>query len=598
MSQTQDKKLESLSKKEQQLWAMRHSAEHVLTQAMLKLYPGLKMAMGPATNEGFYFDFDYESKISEENFAKIEAEMKKIIKKDLPFKKKIISVSEAKKLFKGNQYKQEWLDEIEERNEKATVYWTADEFVDLCAGPHVSSTGDIGPFKLLSVAGAYWRGDEKNKMLTRIYGTVFSTQKELDNYLSRVEEAKKRDHRKLGKELDLFVFSELVGKGLPMFTKKGSVIRRELERFIVDEEIKRGYDHVHTPDIANVELYEKSGHYPYYKDSMYPVMQVGDERLILRPMTCPHHFQLYASRPRSYKELPMRIAELASQYRYEKSGELTGLIRVRLFCLADAHIICQKDKAEEEIDGVLDLIDYVAKVLGLKKGKDYRYRLSMGDRKDDKKYYKDDKAWDFAEEVLRKALKKRKAPFYEEEGEAAFYGPKIDVQMKNVLEKEETAFTVQYDFVMPKRFNLKYIDKDGKDKEPVIIHRSSIGALERVLALLIEHHAGNFPVWLSPVQVKVLPITERNIKYAKSIGEKIKAENIRVEIDERNETLPAKIRNAQLEKVPYMLIVGDKEEKNKKVSLRLRTEKDLGETSLKIFIEKVKKNITEKSLKL
>jgi len=598
MSLTQDKKLESLSKKEQQLWAMRHSAEHVLTQAMLKLYPGLKMAMGPATGEGFYFDFDYEDKISEENFAAIEAEMKKIIKKNLPFKKKIISVSEAKKLFKGNEYKQEWLDEIEERKEKATVYWTSDEFVDLCAGPHVSSTGEIGPFKLLSVAGAYWRGDEKNKMLTRIYGTVYSTQKELDNYLSRVEEAKKRDHRKLGKELDLFVFSELVGKGLPMFTKKGSVIRRELERFIVDEEIKRGYDHVHTPDIANVALYEKSGHYPYYKDSMYPVMKVGDERLILRPMTCPHHFQLYARRPRSYKELPMRIAELASQYRYEKSGELSGLIRVRHFCLADAHIICQKDKAEEEIDGVLDLIDYVAKVLGLKKGKDYRYRLSKGDRKDNKKYYRDDKAWDFAEEVLRKALKKRKAPFYEAEGEAAFYGPKIDIQMKNVLEKEETAFTVQYDFVMPKRFNLKYIDKDGKDKEPVIIHRSSIGALERVLALLIEHHAGNFPVWLSPVQVKVLPITERNIKYAISIGEKLKAENIRVEIDERNETLPAKIRNAQLEKVPYMLIVGDKEEKSKKISLRLRSEKDLGAMTLKTFIERAKKNIKEKSLKL
>ena len=598
MSQTLDKKFENLSKKERQLWAMRHSAEHVLTQAMLKLYPGLKMAMGPATDEGFYFDFDYKNKISEENFAKIEAEMKKIIKKDLPFKKKTISVSEAKKLFKDNKYKQEWLDEIEERKEKATVYWTSDEFVDLCAGPHVSSTGEIGPFKLLSVAGAYWRGDEKNKMLTRIYGTVYSTQKELDNYLSRVEEAKKRDHRKLGKELDLFVFSELVGKGLPMFTKKGTVIRRELERFIVDEEIKRGYDHVHTPDIANVALYEKSGHYPYYKDSMYPVMKVGDERLILRPMTCPHHFQLYASRPRSYKELPMRIAELASQYRYEKSGELSGLIRVRLFCLADAHIICQKNKAEEEIDGVLDLIDYVAKVLGLKKGKDYRYRLSKGDKKDNKKYYRDDKAWDFAEEILRKALKKRKAPFYEVEGEAAFYGPKIDIQMKNVLEKEETAFTVQYDFVMPKRFNLKYIDKDGKEKEPVIIHRSSIGALERVVAFLIEHHAGNFPVWLSPVQVKVLPITERNIKYAKSIGEKLNAENIRVEIDERNETLPAKIRNAQLEKVPYMLIVGDKEEKNKKVSLRLRSKKDLGLMSLKTFIERVKKNIKEKSLKL
>jgi threonyl-tRNA synthetase len=376
------------------------------------------------------------------------------------------------------------------------------------------------------------------------------------------------------------------------------VIRRELERFIVDEEIKRGYQHVYTPDIAKVELFEKSGHYPYYKDSMYPVMEVEGERLILRPMTCPHHFQLYASRPRSYKELPMRIAELANQYRYEKSGELSGLIRVRLFCLADAHIICRKDQVESEIDSVLDLIDYVSEILGLKIGKDYQYRLSKGDRKDNKKFHKDDKAWDFAEEVLRKALKKRKAPYFEAEGEAAFYGPKLDVQMKNIVGKEETAFTVQYDLVMPKRFELRYIDRDGKEKEPVVIHRSSIGALERVIAFLIENYMGAFPVWLSPIQVKVLPVTERNIKYAKSAAEKLKQESIRVEVDERNETLPAKIRDAQLEKVPYMLIIGDKEEKSKKVAVRLRTEKDLGQMSFSNFIVKVKDKIETKALDL
>jgi len=585
-------------KQSEKLKAMRHSAEHVLTQAMLKLYPGLKMAMGPATEDGFYFDFDFKGKISEEDFPKIEAEMKKIIKKDLPFKKESLSIKEARRLFKNNQYKQEWLDEIEKKGEKAIVYWTGDEFVDLCSGPHVASTGKIGPFKLLSVAGAYWRGDEKNKMLTRIYGTVFPTQKELDKYLAQLEEAKKRDHRRLGKDLNLFVFSDLVGKGLPLFTQKGAVIRRELERFIVDEEIKRGYQHVYTPDIAKVELYEKSGHYPYYKDSMYPVMEVEGERLILRPMTCPHHFQLYASRPRSYKELPMRIAELANQYRYEKSGELSGLIRVRLFCLADAHIVCRKDQVESEIDSVLDLIDYVSEVLGLKIGKDYRYRLSKGDRKDDKKFYKDDRAWDFAEEVLRKALKKRKAPYFEAEGEAAFYGPKVDIQMKNAAGKEETAFTVQYDFVMPKRFKLRYLDRDGKEKEPVVIHRSSIGALERVIAFLIEHYLGALPVWLSPVQVKVLPVTERNIKYAQSVAEKLKKEKVRVELDERNETLPAKIRDAQLEKVPYMLIVGDKEEKSQKVAVRLRSEKDLGGVALSKFIAKVKNKIETKALDL
>jgi len=586
MPAIQNKKLE----------AMRHSAEHVLTQAMLKLYPGLKMAMGPATEDGFYFDFDFKGKISEDDFSKIEEEMKKIIKKDLPFKKENLTIEEARKLFKNNKYKQEWLDEIENKGEKATVYWTGDEFVDLCGGSHVTSTGKIGPFKLLSTAGAYWRGDEKNKMLTRIYGTTFPTQKELDKHLSMLKEAKKRDHRKIGKDLNLFVFSDLVGKGLPLFTQKGAVVRRELERFIVDEEIKRGYQHVYTPDIAKVELFEKSGHYPYYKDSMYPVMEVEGERLILRPMTCPHHFQLYASRPRSYKELPMRIAELANQYRYEKSGELSGLIRVRLFCLADAHIICRKDQVESEIDSVLDLIDYVSKILGLKIGKNYQYRLSKGDRKDNKKFYKDDKAWDFAEEILRKALKKRKAPYFEAEGEAAFYGPKLDVQMKNIVGKEETAFTVQYDLVMAKRFELSYIDRDGKEKEPVVIHRSSIGALERVIAFLIEHYVGAFPVWLAPVQVKVLPITERNIKYANSVTNKLKKENIRVEVDERNKTLPAKVRDAQLEKIPYMLIVGDKEEKNKTVSERGRSGKDYGQQKLEEFIKNIKEEIENKAI--
>jgi threonyl-tRNA synthetase len=582
--------------KEKKLYSMRHSTEHVLTQAMLKLYPSLKMAMGPATEEGFYFDFDLKEKISEEDFPKIEAEMHKIIKKNLPIKKRFLSVSEARKLFKDNEYKQEWLDEIEQKGEKATVYWTGDQFVDLCSGPHVKSTGEIKAFKLLSVAGAYWRGDEKRKMLTRIYGTAFSTKKELDTYLKKIEESKKRDHRKLGKDLNLFVFSDLVGKGLPMFTQKGAVIRRELERFIVDEEIKRGYQHVYTPDIAKVELYETSGHYPYYKNSMYPVMQVDEERLILRPMTCPHHFMLYASQPRSYKELPIRIAELANQYRYEKSGELSGLIRVRLFCLADSHIICKKDQAESEIDAVLDLIDYVSKVLGLKLGKDYQYRLSKGDRNDDKKFYKDDTAWDFSEDVLRKVLKKRKSPFLEAQGEAAFYGPKIDIQMENISGKQETAFTVQYDFVMPKRFKLRYIDQNGNQVEPVVIHRSSIGALERVIAFLIEHFSGAFPLWLSPIQAAVIPIADRHHPYAKKVAIALKENSIRYEIDDRALSLQKRIREAELQKIPYMLVVGDKEKKAKTISIRMRGQKDLKTMSLANFLKKISKEIKEKSL--
>ncbi len=420
------------------------------------------------------------------------------------------------------------------------------------------------------------------------------------------EELKATDHKKLGRELDLFTFSDVVGKGLPLWTPKGSVIRRELERLVVDEEIKDGYQHVYTPDIAKLDLYKKSGHYPYYKDSMYAPIKVEDEEFMLRPMSCPHHFELYLRKPHSYKELPVRYAELAKLYRYEQSGELMGLARVRSFCLADAHIFARRDQAKNEVDRVLDLIERMAKILGLVPEKDYWYRLSLGDRKDNKKYFKDDKAWDYAENLLREVLKERKAKFVEASGEAAFYGPKIDIQMKNVNGKEDTAFTVQYDFVFPRRFNLNYVNEKGGKEQVIVIHRSSIGAIERVISYLIEKYAGAFPVWLSPVQVKVLPITDKNVKYAQGVVAKLQDARLRVELDDRNETLQAKIRDSQLEKVPYMLIVGDKEasgpeglrpggKKVMMVSVRSREEKDLGQMGLEKFVEMVKDKINKKS---
>ncbi len=408
------------------------------------------------------------------------------------------------------------------------------------------------------------------------------------------------DHKKLGRELDLFTFSDVVGKGLPLWTPKGAAIRREIERFIVDEEIRRGYDHVYTPDIAKLDLYKKSGHYPYYKESMYAPIKIDDEEFMLRPMTCPHHFELFLSKPRSYRELPLRYAELAKLYRYEKSGELMGLQRVRSFCLADAHIICKKEQAESEIGSVLDLIDFVAKVFGLehynsddKKG-DYFFRLSLGDRNDDKKFFKDDKAWDEAEKILKSVLKKRGEVYTTVPGEAAFYGPKIDIQMFNANGKEDTAFTVQYDFVMSKRFKLEYINEKGEMEEAVVVHRSSMGAIERIIAFLIEKYRGNFPTWLTPVQVKVLPITEKHLDYANKVAEELKKENIRAEVDDRNERLQAKIRDAQMEKVAYMFIVGDKEKESRSVAVRKRDGTDLGSQNLEAFIKTLKKEIEEK----
>ena len=570
---------------------MRHSAAHVMAEAVQSMFPDAKFGIGPTIEDGFYYDFDLPRALSPEDLPVIEAKMKEIVKANFAFTKSMVSKDEARKLFAKQPYKLELIDELPD--DEVTIYRQGN-FTDMCRGPHIRYTAGIKAFKLMTIAGAYWRGSEKRPMLQRVYGIAFNNQKELDAYLVAQEEIKKRDHRKIGKDLDLFVFSDLIGKGLPIFTEKGSIIRRTLERFVVDEEIKRGYKHIYTPDLANVALYKKSGHYPYYKDTMYPVMKVDEEELILRPMTCPHHYQYYSAKPRSYRELPFRIAELAKQFRYEKSGELTGLMRVRTFCLADSHIICQKEQAVSEINKVLDLIEYVAGVLGYKVGTDYRYRLSLGDRNDTKKYYKDDEAWDHAENILREILKQREANFFEAGNEAAFYGPKIDIQMKNVSGKEDTAFTVQYDFVGPKRFELTYIDSDGKEKEPIVIHRSSIGAIERTMAFLIEHYAGAFPVWLSPVQVVVIPVSDLHLEYAYKVEAELKAIDVRVQVDNRNERMNQKIREAQLQKIPYMLVVGDKEAADKAVAVRLRSGEQLPVMSLDEFKKKIQQMVTER----
>ncbi len=582
---------------------VRHSLSHLLAMAVLEKYPRAKLGIGPTIENGFYYDFDKIS-ITDADLAALEKRMRELIKADLKFKKEKISLAQAKKLFKNAPYKLELIKELQKSKKPIIIYKTIgnlrfaiSDFIDLCAGPHVNSTKEINAdaFKLTKIAGAYWRGDEKNQMLQRIYGVAFETKKELDDYLKMMEEAEKRDHRKIGERLNLFVFSETVGKGLPLWTEKGATIRREIERFIVDEEIKRGYKHVCTPDMARIELYKKSGHYPYYKDTMYAPIKIENEEFMLRPMSCPHHFELYLSKPRSYRELPMRIAELVKLYRFEKSGELTGLIRVRGFCLADAHIICADEKqAQEEINGALDLIEYVAKTFGFEMGKNYWYRLSLGDRKDTKKYFKDDSAWNKAEKILRSLLKERKSDFKEAKGEAAFYGPKIDIQMKNIFGKEDTAFTVQYDFVMPKRFNLRYINKNGKEQEPIVIHRSSVGAIERVVAFLLEHYAGSLPLWLSPVQIVILPVSEKHVDYAKEIFDSFKQENIRVELSDSNETLGKRIREAEIQKIPYILIIGDKEIQNQTINVRHFKRGQEGEIKISYLIEKIKSEIKNK----
>lgn len=588
---------------DEQLHAMRHSLAHITAAAVRRLWPTAKFGVGPVVENGFYYDIDLgDQKISEDDFEKIEAEMKKIVAENQQITRSTMSIDDAIAWAResGQTYKEELLNDLKRSGttvakdlnmeEMGTIahgdaaveevsFYTNGDFTDLCRGPHVANTGDTGAFKLLRVAGAYWRGNEKNPQMQRLYGVAFATQQELDAHLEMLEQAKQRDHRKLGKELDLFTFSPLVGKGLPLWTERGAKIRRLLERFIVEEEERRGYHHVITPDVANIGLYETSGHYPYYKDSMYSPIDVDGEKFMLRPMTCPHHFQLYLDQPRTYKELPMRIAELAKLYRYEQSGELSGLIRVRSFTLADSHIVCTPDQAKDEAAGALDLIEYCATVFGLEKGKDYRYRLSLGDRSDEGKYYKDDQAWEEAEGVLRSVLQERDEPYYEARGEAAFYGPKIDVQMKNVLGKEDTAFTVQYDFVMPKRFKLQYKDEQGVEQEPVVIHRSSIGAIERVFAFLTEFYGGWYPLWLAPEQVRILTINDTVSDYVNEIQQvlsetvlmkPLKYNELRYTVDDRNESLGKKIKEATSMKVPVQLIVGPKDKDAREVSVRLQ----------------------------
>lgn len=577
---------------------IRHSLAHLLASAVLEKDPKAKLAIGPAIDTGFYYDIEFSKPLSSDDLPALDKRMRELAEEGLGFEHIDVTPAEARKQFKDQPYKLELIDELEQKGEQLSLYKTGD-FTDLCRGGHVENTNEIplDGFKLSHLAGAYWRGDEKNPQLTRVYGLAFESKEKLDEYLKMMEEMEKRDHRKLGKELGIFEFSETVGKGLPLWTEKGAAIRRELERFIVDEELKRDYHHVYTPDMAKIDLYKKSGHYPYYADSMYAPIKIDEEEFMLRPMTCPHHFELYLSKPRSYRELPMRIAELAKLYRYERSGELSGLVRVRSFCLSDAHIICSgPEQAAEEAKKALDLIEYACGIFGLKKGEDFWYRLSLGDRKDDKKYFKDDAAWDMAEQRLREVLKQQGTRFVEAENEAAFYGPKIDIQMRDARGKENTAFTVQYDFVMPGRFNLQFTDSDGKEKSCIVIHRSSIGAIERVVAFLIERYMGAFPLWLSPVQVRILPVAAAHEEYAESLRVQLRDAGIRVEVVGSSETLGKRIRQSKVEKLPYIAVVGAKEVEANQVTLEHREQGSLGAMSVEQALERLQNEIKNKNL--
>lgn len=565
---------------EEQLKNMRHTAEHVLHQAMKELYPSIQLAMGPATDEGFYCDFDSSPegveplKISDEDFPKIEKRMAEIIKRDLPMLREEISPEEARKMFESNPYKQEWIAIAEQKGEKVTIYWTGKpgekgSMVDLCAGPHAESTGAVRAVKLLSIAGAYWHGDEKNKMLTRIYGTAFFSQEELDAFVTMREEAKLRDHRKLGKDLELFFIDEMVGKGLVMWLPKGATLKEQIENFAKEREAAAGYVRVSTPHIAREELYLTSGHLPYYKESMFPPMVMDDATYYMKAMNCPHHHRIFSHKPRSYKELPLRLAEYGICYRNELSGTLAGLLRVRALAMNDAHIYCTKDQIKSEFAAVIQLTQGYFETFGLK---DYWFRLSKWDPKHIEKYVNQPENWKYSEQVLREVLQDMKVPFIEADDEAAFYGPKVDVQFKSVIGREETMSTIQLDFVARERFKLQYIDETGaENKEVFVIHRAPLSTHERFIAFLLEHYAGAFPTWLAPVQVKVLPIADRHHGYANSVVKKLAAAGVRVELDSRSERLQAKIRDAQMQKIPYMLVVGDAEAEKETVTVRKRS---------------------------
>jgi len=589
------------------LHALRHSAEHVMHQAVKELFPAIQLAMGPATDDGFYNDFDSSPQgvepveVTEKDFPRLEKRMRELINLNLPITRHEISESEAKKLFKGNPYKLEWVSDIVKKGEPITVYWTGEPgarnaMVDLCRGPHVASTGEIKAFKLLSVAGAYWHGDEKNKMLTRIYGTAFPSKKELEDFLQRREEAKRRDHRKLGQELELFLISDAVGPGLILWQPKGNIIKELIEDWAKATEKAWGYQRVTTPSITKAGLYYTSGHLPYYQKDMYPPMKLDDgAEYFLKPMNCPHHHQLYAARPRSYRDLPLRLAEYGTCYRYESSGELFGLMRVRGFAQNDSHIYCREDQAVQEFVSVMKLHEYYYQVLGIK---DYHLELALRDPKDTHKYSGDDAMWEKAESLMRQAVEQVDIPMVETRGNAAFYGPKIDFIIHSSIGREFAISTNQIDLFMGDRFGLQYIDADGKEKTPVIIHRAPLGSHERFIGFLIEQFAGAFPLWLSPVQIAVLPVGESQVVYAKLVTEKLADKGLRVELWDQAESLPKRIRLAEKQKTPYMLIVGDKEVKADTVSVRVRGNQDQGVKSVPDFIEQAVHLNHSKSLTL
>lgn len=576
------------------LFKIRHTAEHVFNQAVEELWPGkILRAMGPATKDGFYMDARWEKQLTPEDFEKIEKKMQEIIDADLPMNREEVSVQEAKEIFSDNEFKQELLNELAESGEKVTLYSTGDKFKDLCKGPHLDSTGEIKAFKVLKTAGAYWRGDENNEMLVRVYGTAFDSKEALEKYLWQIEEAEKRDHRKLGKELDLFTFSDLVGSGLPLFSPKGAILREEIDKFSQELRLKRGFKKVWVPHITKNELYKISGHWDKFGDELFLVKsQETSDEMVMKPMNCPHHQQIFASKPRSYKELPLKYLETTTIYRDEKAGELLGLSRVRAVTQDDSHTFCTIEQIEEVYNELIEIVKEFYEVLGMK----YKARLSYRDPNEPEKYLGETELWDKAQTILLDIAKKNDLDYYEAEGEAAFYGPKIDFMVEDALGREWQLGTPQLDFVQPKRFELKYIDNEGNEQTPVMIHFALAGALERFLSVYIEHTAGIFPAWVSPVQVKIIPISDQNLDYADKLESELVQNGVRVEIDRDSERMQNKIRQAQEMKIPYMLIVGKKEEEAGTISLRYLDGEEVKDLQFSDFLEKLKENISSRKI--
>ena len=575
-------------KEEENLNTLNHSCAHLLAQAIKHLYPNAKFWVGPVVEEGFYYDIDLgDEVITENDFPKIEKEMKKCSKDNKRIVRKELSKEEALEMFKDDPYKIDLISRMEDDN--IISCYTQGDFTDLCRGPHMETTKAMKYFKLLKVAGAYWKGDSNNQVLQRIYGVCFPTEEELNEHLKELEEAKERDHRKIGKDLGIYLIDDLVGKGLPMYLPNGFIMWNLLENYIRDKEIKRGYKHVLTPPLGNVELYKTSGHWDHYREDMFPSMKVDEEEFVLRPMNCPHHMVIYGSELHSYRDLPLRIAEIARDCRYESSGSLKGIERVRTFCQNDSHIFCTLEQVESEFKGVVDLILEVYKEMNIN---DFRFELSLRDPEDKVKYYQDDEMWDKAETMLRQVLNDIGVDYVEKIGEAAFYGPKLDVQVKPAVGNDFSLSTCQLDFCLPMKFDLTYIDSDGSKKTPVVLHRAIFGSIDRTMAYYLEQTKGNLPVWLAPTQVSILPVkNEYHLDYCEEIKEVLEKENIRVELNAKDEKLSYRMRESQTKKIPYNLIIGDKEKENKEISYRLHGSNETTTMKIDKFIEFLKEEI-------